>query len=279
MGPEAGRSKKPGGSASGYKVSNNLPRRNPRRATATRTLGLVDATKKAVDVIPSDEELEPSDGESRQVSTAKTAATACNSLDEPAGMTKTAQRIRAIDSARAPSQLRTDDNGGGKQPVATARSFRSDAGGSISGYASRPNADGEEEDDDDDDDVDDKSVAESITLGQGMQALYERMELPGTSAARFAAMATLKYSSEEDWANEFGSLVDDLRVEDSAPMTALSPEAAGQTYLAIVRGSHTFLVLHGLQRWQARKRSSVNDGRIVAFVGETLHDNQPPDVW
>ena len=60
MGPEAGRSKKPGGSALGYKVSTNLPRRIPTRATTSRTLDLVDATRKAVDVIPSDEELEPS---------------------------------------------------------------------------------------------------------------------------------------------------------------------------------------------------------------------------
>jgi hypothetical protein len=269
MGPEAGRSKKPGGSASGYKVSNNLPRRNPTRATATRTLDLVDATKKAVDVIPSDEELELSDGESGQVPTVKTAALARDSPDKPAGTTKTGQRIRASDRPRAPSQLRTD----------TACSPHSDAGGSISGYASRFNADDAEGDDDDDDDVDDDSVTEPVTLGQGMQALYERMDLPGTSAARFAAWATLKYSSEEEWANEFESFVAALRVEDSALTTALSPAAAGQTYLAIVGGSHTFLVLHGLQRWQARKRSSVNDGRIVAFVGETLHDNQPPDVW
>jgi hypothetical protein len=27
------------------------------------------------------------------------------------------------------------------------------------------------------------------------------------------------------------------------------------------------------------KRSSINDGRIVAFKGETIQDNQPPDVW
>jgi hypothetical protein len=27
------------------------------------------------------------------------------------------------------------------------------------------------------------------------------------------------------------------------------------------------------------KLSSINDGRIVAFEGETVQDNQPPDVW
>ena len=278
MGPEAGR-KKTGGGASGYQVSNNLPRRNPARVTATQTLDPVDPAEKAADVIPSDEELEPPDGESKQLPTAKTAATARNTQDELAVTTKPMQRDRTIDSARAPTERRNEGDGGGKRPVATARSPRGGEGGSTSGYASNPNADGEEEDDDDDEDADDEAVTEASTLGQGMQALYERMDLPGTSAARFAAMATLRYSSEEDWADEFGRFVAELRVESSALMTALSPAAAGQTYLAIVGGSRTFLVLHGLQRWQARKRSSVNDGRIVAFVGETVHDNQPPDVW
>ena len=47
MGPEAGRTKKTGGGTLKYKVSNNLPRRNPTRVTATRTLNM----EKAADVI------------------------------------------------------------------------------------------------------------------------------------------------------------------------------------------------------------------------------------
>ena len=252
MGPEAGRTKKTGGGTLKYKVSNNLPRRNPTRVTATRTLNM----EKAADVIPSDEEPELSDGEAKQLPSAKVAA-----------------------ARNTPTEHRNDSEGGGRRHAATARSPRGGEGGSISGYASNPNADGEEEDDEDKDDADDESVTESVTLGQGMQVLYERMDLPGTAAARFAALATMKYSSDESWPDEFGSFVAALRVENSALRTALSPDAAGQPYLAIIEGSHSFLVLHGLQRWHARKRSSVNDGRIVAFVGETLHDNQPPDVW
>jgi hypothetical protein len=97
MGPEAGRSKKTGGSALGYKVSNNLPHRNPTRVMATRTLD----PEKAADVIPSDEEPELSDGEAKQLPTAKTVAAACNT----------------------PTKHRNDSDGRGKRHAATARSF------------------------------------------------------------------------------------------------------------------------------------------------------------
>jgi hypothetical protein len=126
---------------------------------------------------------------------------------------------------------------------------------------------------------DSKDESKPDKLGFGMQELYERMIVPGTSAARFLATASQTYLSQKDWADKFESFVAGLCVEDSALETALAPAAAGQTYLAIIGGNETFFVLHGLQRWPKSKRSSVNDGQIVAFEGETVQDNQPPDVW
>ncbi len=80
-----------------------------------------------------------------------------------------------------------------------------------------------------------------------MQELYEWIGVPGTSAARFLAATSQTYSSQEDWADKFGSLVAGLCVEDSALKTALAPAAAGQTYLTRLGGNKTFFVLHGLQ--------------------------------
>ncbi len=159
--------------------------------------------------------------------------------------------------------------------AALARVLRQGTGGSSISHADRSSA-GNAMDDDEDDSEDESKPNE---LGFGMQELYERMMVPGTSAARFLATASQTYSSQENWADKFGSFVAGLRVEDSALKTALALAAAGQTYLAIIGGNKTFFVLHGLQRWPKMKHSSVNDGRIVAFEGETVQDNQLPDVW
>ncbi len=125
----------------------------------------------------------------------------------------------------------------------------------------------------------DKDDTANGGLRFGMAKLYQRMEIPGTAATRFAAAATQVYSSVEDWVNESGSLVAGLCVEHPALATALAPEAASQTYLAILGASGNFSVLHGLQRWPTGMRSSINNGRIIAFKGETVKDNQPPNVW
>jgi hypothetical protein len=59
---------------------------------------------------------------------------------------------------------------------------------------------------------DSKDESEPDELGFGMQELYEQMMVPGTSAARFSAAASQTYSSQEDWADEFGSFVAGLRI-------------------------------------------------------------------
>ena len=68
-------------------------------------------------------------------------------------------------------------------------------------------------------------------------------------------------------------------MEHTALATALAPENASQTYLAVLGGSGNVAVLHGLQRWPTATRSSINDGLLIAFEGETTKDDQPPDVW
>ncbi len=227
----------------------------PRRATAKAA-----ADAKGPEVIPSDNEDKYSD-EGMSSMTSKP----CKVGHTTPGKAAEAEEVEASKrpSTRSPAT------------AASAHVSRQGKGGSSISHADKSNA-GNAMDDDEDDSEDESEPDE---LGFGMQELYEQMMLPGTSAARFLAAASQTYSSQEDWADEFGSFVAGLRVGDLALETALAPAAAGQTYLAIIGGNETFFVLHGLQRWPIMKRFSVNDGRIVAFEGETVQDNQPPDVW
>jgi hypothetical protein len=106
------------------------------------------------------------------------------------------------------------------------------------------------------------------------------MAVPGTMAWRFAATIN-SLDAKDDWAEEYGSLVARLLNERTAVETALSPAAKTQTYLALTPQANTFIVLHGLHRWTANPPSrSVNEGRLMAFEGETLgkKGHNPPDL-
>ncbi len=309
MGPEAGRCQKSEESLVGYKISNNLPRRNPMRdrtrgkgqadaATAALTITPIETLGKKANVIPLDEET--SESESKKPSE-KPAAMSPDARYKTGVKTEAEEGLsivpRAIKSKSGTTQPQGGAAGGTSPPsklhdnkevesslkpstrspaaAASARASKQGKGGSSISHTDKSNA--RNAMDDSEDDSEDESKPGK--LGFGMQELYKRMMVPGTSAARFAAAASQTYSSQKDWANKFGSFVAGLCVEDSALKTALAPAAAGQTYLAIIGGNKTFFVLHGLQRWPKSKRSSVNDGRIVAFEGKTIQDNQPPDVW
>ncbi len=75
-----------------------------------------------------------------------------------------------------------------------ARASRQGKGGSSISHADKSSA-GNAMDDDEDDSKDESEPEE---LGFGMQELYERMMLPGTSATRFLATASQTYLSQED---------------------------------------------------------------------------------
>ena len=72
-----------------------------------------------------------------------------------------------------------------------------------------------------------------------------------------------------------------LHDEEMALALALSEAAMAQTYLALLPNSDVFIVLHGLHRWVTTPPSrSVNEGKLVAFEGETLGEKgeEPPDL-
>jgi hypothetical protein len=309
MGPKAGRRQKSKESLVGYRIFHNLPHPNPMgnrtrgkgqadAATASPTITPIKALGKKADVIPLDEET--SESKSKKPSE-KPAAMGCDARYETAVKTKAEEGLsiapRVIKSNSGMTQPR-GGAAGGTSPLsklhdneevesslkpstrlpaaaASARASRQGKGGSSISHADKSNA-GNAMDDGKDNS---KDKSEPNELGFGMQELYKWMVVPGTSATRFAAAASQTYSSQKDWADKLGSFVAGLRVEDSALKTALAPAAAGQTYLAIIGGSETFFVLHGLQQWPKSQRSRVNDGQIVAFEGKTVQDNQPPDVW
>ncbi len=76
--------------------------------------------------------------------------------------------------------------------AAPAHALRQGKGGSSISHADKSNA-GNAMDDDKDDSEDESKPNK---LGFEMQELYERMMLPGTSAARFLAAASQTYSSQ-----------------------------------------------------------------------------------
>jgi hypothetical protein len=81
---------------------------------------------------------------------------------------------------------------------------------------------------------------------------------------------------DDDWADRYGTFVASLHDEAMALAMALSPAAKLQAYLALLPKANTFVVVHGLHRWVTVPPSrSVNEGRLVAFKGETLGE----DSW
>jgi hypothetical protein len=228
MGPEAGRSHKSEESLVGYKISNNLPCRNPMRdktrgkgqadaATAALTITPIETLGKKADVIPSDEET--SESESKKPSEMP-AAMGCDARYKTAVKTEAEEGLsimpRAIKSKSGTTQPRGGAAGGTSPPsklhdnkevesslkpstrlpaaAASARASRQGKGGSSISHADKSNA-GNAMDDSEDDSKDKSKPNE---LGFGMQELYKRMMVPGTSAARFAAAASQTYLSQKD---------------------------------------------------------------------------------
>jgi hypothetical protein len=89
------------------------------------------------------------------------------------------------------------------------------------------------------------------------------------------------FDRDDDWADKYGAFVPNLHDKEMALTTALSPSAKAQAYLALLPNSDFFVVLHGVHRWVTTPPSrSVNEGKLVAFEGETLGNGgrEPPDL-
>jgi hypothetical protein len=118
------------------------------------------------------------------------------------------------------------------------------------------------------------------SLPYGMADLRKAMTTEGTAAFRFAD-AVDPSDWDDEWADQYGNFAASLYDEDMALSLALAPAAKAQTYLALLPNSDFFIVLHGLHRWVTTPPSrSVNEGKLVAFEGETLGKNgtEPPDL-
>ncbi len=220
MGPEAGRRQKREESLVGYKISNNLPRCNPMRdrmrgkgqadaATAALTITPIETLGKKADVIPLDEETLVSEFKKPSE---KPAAMGCDACYKTAVKTEAEEGLsivpRAIKSNSGTTQLRGGAAGGTSPPIklhdnkevesslkpstrlpaaaALAHVSRQGKGGSSISHADKSNA-GNAMDNGKDDSKDKSKPNE---LGFGMQELYKRMMVPGTSAARFLAAAS-----------------------------------------------------------------------------------------
>ena len=111
-----------------------------------------------------------------------------------------------------------------------------------------------------------------------MVALRERMQVPGTAAFRFAASLD-SFDEDEEWATDFGANVAAHQAGSgqASLQLALSSQLDTLTYLAIDINATHFAVLHGLRRWSASARS-INAGKIVTWVGETISTG-PPNMW
>ncbi len=291
LGTEAKARQKTGEDPLGYKISNNFgDRRYPKRGgsgdrksgTTAQATAPVGAGKKA-DLIPSDDE------EVQDAGTTPPTTPVALRQGRPVGEGGTEGAMESAPKPAAGKRRQENDAGGDQggdegtpqKPAATSMGARKKRAKGL-GASHRKEAAGYHGDSsigsgsDNDDSMDDASDGD---LRFGMAELYQRMKMPGTTATRLAAAAAQTYSSEENWVDEFGGLVAGLHTEHTALATALAPENASQTYLAILGGSGNFAVLHGLQRWPAATCSSINDGRLIAFEGKTTKENQPPDVW
>ncbi len=86
---------------------------------------------------------------------------------------------------------------------------------------------------------------------------------------------------DNDWADKYGTFIASLHDKATALAMALTSAAKLQAYLALLLKADTFVVVHGLHWWVTVPPSrSVNDGRLVAFEGETLGEDsqEPPDL-
>ncbi len=192
-------------------------RTNPPRRTTAKAA----ANAKGPEVIPLDDEDEFSDegmslmtsrprkvGHTTPGKAAEASANPPSETTQPlggaAGRTSPPSKLHDTEEVEASKRPST------RSPVtaASANTSRQGKGGSSISHADKSNAGNPM--DDNEDDSEDKS--EPDELGFGMQELYEQMMLPRTSAARFSAAASQTYSSQEDWADEFGSFVAGLRM-------------------------------------------------------------------
>jgi hypothetical protein len=225
------------------RVSSNLDGARNRTNPPCLATAKAAAGGKGPEVIPSDNEDKLSDegmssmmSRPRKVGHTTPGKAAEASANQPSGITQ--PWGGAAGGKSTPSKLHDKEEVEASQKPSTrlpataalAHASRQGKGGSSISHADKSNA-GNAMDDGNDDS---KDESEPDELGFGMQELYEWMMMPGTSAARFLAAASQTYLSREDWADEFGSFVAGLWVEDSALKTALAPAAAGQTYLAII---------------------------------------------
>jgi hypothetical protein len=113
-----------------------------------------------------------------------------------------------------------------------------------------------------------------------MADLRAAMAVERTTTFRFAE-AINAFDGDDDWADKYGAFVANLHDKARALATTLSPAARLQAYLALLSNANTFVVLHGLHRWVTVLPSrSVNEGKLVAFEGETLGEDsrEPPDL-
>ncbi len=117
-------------------------------------------------------------------------------------------------------------------------------------------------------------------LPHGMANLRAAMAMEGMTAFRFADVIDA-FNVDNDWADEYGTFVASLHDKTVTLAIALSPAAKLQAYLALLPKADTFVVVQGLHRWVTVPPSrSVNEGRLVAFEGETLREDsrEPPDL-
>jgi hypothetical protein len=117
-------------------------------------------------------------------------------------------------------------------------------------------------------------------IPHGMADLRAAMAVEGMTAFRFAESIDA-FDGDDNWANEYGAFVANLHDKATALAMALSLAARLQAYLALLPNADTFVVLHGLHRWVTVPPSrSVNEGKLVAFKGETLREDsrEPLDL-
>jgi hypothetical protein len=113
-----------------------------------------------------------------------------------------------------------------------------------------------------------------------MANLWAAMAMEGTTACQFAEAINAS-DVDDDWADEYGTFIASLHDKATALARALSLAAKSQAYLTLLPEADTFVVVHGLHRWVTAPPSrSVNEGRLVAFEGETLGEDsrEPPDL-
>jgi hypothetical protein len=117
-------------------------------------------------------------------------------------------------------------------------------------------------------------------LPHGMADLRAAMAMEGMTAFRFTD-AIDAFDMDNNWADKYGTFFASLHDKATALATAFSLAAKSQAYLALLPKVDTFIVVHRLHWWVTVPPPwSVNEGRLVAFEGETLGEDsrKPPDL-